>query len=64
MDSNQIVAIGINEAKTQDVRWLVIDLLFGWLDGYIDHAEAERELTGLVDDPSALLEKIKEGETL
>ena len=65
MNNNQIAMAGMDAAKTQDVRWLVIDLLSGWLDGYIARAEAERELTGLVDDPAALLDRVgRKGETL
>ena len=59
MDSYQIVKAGMDAAKTQDVRWLVIDLLFGLVDGFVSCPEAERELTGLVDDPAALLDKVK-----
>lgn len=61
MDSNQIVKAGMNAAKTADVRWLVIDLLFAVADGAMTRWEAERDLTGLVDDPAALLGKVKGG---
>ena len=65
MNNYQIVNLGMDAAKTKDVRWLVIDLLFGWLDGYVARAEAERELTGLVEDPAALLDRVgQKGETL
>lgn len=63
MDSNQIVKAGMDAAKTRDLRWLVIDLLFGFADGYVSRPEAEHELTGLVDDPAALLGRVKGGDT-
>ena len=65
MDSYQIVNLGMAEAKTTDVRWLVIDLLLAVADRAMTVFEAEKELTGLVDDPAGLLSRVAgKGESL
>jgi hypothetical protein len=49
----------LRNVPDRDHAWLVINLVWGWLDGFIARGEAEYEMTGLVDDPAALLDRMK-----